>query len=171
MKEMSIPDVIRHMNHDFLNKLNLIQMYMELGKIDECKNVIHKFSRESKILSNIHQIKCPKLIKWIDTFSFCYPTIQLELESNVNCPIPVEFDERLANYLQQTILHVYENFDPFEEQHLTLFVESKENDFQITFDLKGKWDAPAFQINQEFGLVIETVEEANQSWKYIIRSK
>lgn len=170
-KELSIPELIRHMNHDFLNKLNLIQMYIDLGKSEECKKIIQDITNECKKISNIHQLKCPKLITWIDTFSYCFSAISFHLNSNVKNAIPIELDEKIRDYLNRTIEHVYNELDPYVEQNLTLTVESNDEKFEIHFDLKGNWNALKFNTKEDEPFAIETYEETNQSWKYVIRSK
>lgn len=170
-KELTIPELVRHLNHEFLNKINLIQMYIDLGKIDECKKIIRGISEHCKKISNIHQLKCPKLITWIDTFTFCYPAINIKINSNVKEPIPIDLDEKIKNLLNSTINHVYDGLDPYTEQNLILTVESNNNQFEIQFNLTGNWNATKFHTKQDEDYIVEVFEETNQSWKYIIRSK
>lgn len=170
-KELTIPELIRHLNHEFLNRVNLIQMNLDLGKIDECKRIIKEMAEQFRIVSNINQLKCPKLITWLDTFTYNFPAINYQLNSDVIHPIPIHLDEKITNYLDDTIHHIYDELDPYMEHNLILSVLSNENKFEIHFDLKGNWNVPKFNTKVDDDYIIDTYEQTNESWKYVIRSK
>lgn len=170
-KELSIPEIIRHLNHEFLNKVNLIQMYIDLGKIEESKKIIRDMAEHCKVVSNIHQLKCPKLITWIETFTFNFPAIRFKIKSNVKQPIPIQLDEKIEEYLNRSVCHVYEEIDPYMEHNLTLTIDSDKDQFAIHFDLNGNWNAPKFNTKNIEDFIVETFEETNQTWKFVIRSK
>ena len=55
-----------------------------------------------------------------------------------------EIDQEVVDYLNKTVMHVYDTLDPFTEQILTLDVRVDDHTFAVTFTLNGLWSADAF---------------------------
>ena len=41
---LTVNEVLRYANHDFLNQLHLIQMNFDLGRVEEAKMIINEIS-------------------------------------------------------------------------------------------------------------------------------
>ncbi|RUL57134.1 Spo0B domain-containing protein [Lysinibacillus antri] len=165
---LSNSDVIRFANHDFMNHLQLIKMNLELGKVDEAKNIINEVSTACKTFSNINKLKLPKTVEWLQTLQWRFPALELTLKSNVVVPVDMKKDEQIVEYLEKTVIHVYDHLDPFTEQQLVIEIDSIESSFKLTFDLKGNWDATQFTRQELANVKIQTYEQTNQVWKYVL---
>lgn len=168
-KPLSINEVIRYSNHDFLNHLQLIKMNLDLNRVEQSKQIIEQISEQCKVISNLNKLQLPKTIEWIQTFRWRFPSILFKLESNVTVPQDIQKDEELVECLEKTVLHVYDSLDPFTEQQLIIQIHSNENGFSLTFDLKGKWDAALFEQQQLSNFNVQTYEQSNELWKYVLR--
>ena len=165
--KLSVTEALRYANHDFLNHLHLIQMNLDLGRVDDAKKVIFEQSEHCKMLSNINRLQLPNTMEWLHTVQWRFPAIQLQMDSDVNAPVESKYDEAITQYLENTIIHVYDTLDPYEEHKLQLSIETKENKWNISFHLTGKWEQSLFSIEQNiFG--VETYEQTNTSWKYVL---
>ncbi|MEO4052130.1 Spo0B domain-containing protein [Solibacillus sp. CAU 1738] len=170
VKPLTINEVLRFANHDFLNHLHLIQMNLDLDQVEEAKEIIQNISDHCKILSNLNKTQLTSTLEWLQTFAWRYPAIELTLTSNVLQAVNTKFDEDIVQYLENTIIHVYDELDPFTEQQLQIAIESNADQFQLTFDLKGNWHAT--QFNKEIKQMhINMIEATNKSLHYILSAK
>lgn len=170
LKNLSMSEVLRITNHDFLNELQIIKMYLDLERIEDAKRIIEEYSNRYKIFSNLNKLQWPKTFEWIQTFHFRYPAIELTLKSNVLIAQDMKKDAETVEYLEGAIQHVYQHLDPLIEQELILEVESNE-DFKLIFHLKGKWDVEPFSKQQLSYMKVETIEESMNSWRFVLTFK
>ena len=82
-KPLTVSDVLRYANHDFLNQLHLIQMNLDLQRVEEAKMIIQEVSDHCKMLSNVNRLQLPKTVEWFQTFNWRYPALQMRLTSDV----------------------------------------------------------------------------------------
>ncbi|AWE08168.1 sporulation protein [Lysinibacillus sp. 2017] len=164
---LTVNEALRYANHDYLNHLHLIQMNLDLERVEEAKKVIEQLSEHCKILSNVNRLKLPKTVEWFQTVNWRYPALQMQVTSHVLSPVNSEYDEAIVQYLEKTIIHVYDGLSPYEEQQLQMNIETNEKDCTITFHLKGKWQQSCFSTEQNI-LNVETIEETDSSWKFVI---
>jgi stage 0 sporulation protein B (sporulation initiation phosphotransferase) len=167
VSNLSVSEALRYANHDFLNHLHLIQMNLDLQRVDDAKKVIEQLSEHCKILSNVSRLMLPQTVEWLQTVNWRYPALQMQMTSDVLAPVNVKYDEIIVQYLENTIIHVYDVLDPYEEQQLQLNIEASDKECQISFHLKGKWKQSRFLTEQNI-LNVETLEETNTTWKYVI---
>ncbi len=167
VSKLTVSEALRFANHDYLNQLHLIQMNLDLGRVDEAKKVIFDQSEHCKILSNINRLQLTKTVEWLHTLCWRYPALQLNMTSDVSTPIHSKYDEAIVQYLENTIIHVYDKLDPYEEHQLLLNIETYEDKWNISFHLKGKWEQSPFSIEQNI-FNVETYEQTNTSWKYVL---
>ncbi|MBD8026821.1 Spo0B domain-containing protein [Ureibacillus sp. Re31] len=164
---LSVNEVLRFANHDYMNQLQLIKMNLDLGRVEEAKKIIEQISEQCKTLSNINKLKLPKTVEWLQTIQWRYPAFQVTLKSNVTSPVDMKKDEQIVEYLEKTVIHVYDNLDPFTEHELTIQIESNESAFHLTFDLIGKWDTHLFE-HEVTHLNVQTYEQTTRQWKYAL---
>ncbi|MEK4627867.1 MAG: Spo0B domain-containing protein [Solibacillus sp.] len=167
VSNLTVSEALRYANHDFLNHLHLIQMNLDLQRVDDAKKVIEQLSEHCKMLSNVNQLKLPQTVEWLQTVNWRYPALQMQMTSDVLASVNAKYDGAIVQYLENTIIHVYDVLDPYEEQQLQLDIEANGKDCQITFHLKGKWQQSCFLTEQNI-FNVETLEETNTSWKYVI---
>lgn len=165
--KLTVNEVLRYANHDFLNYIHLIQMNLDLERVDEAKKVIKQLSEQCKMLSNVNRLKLPKTLEWLQTLNWRYPALQMQMTSQVLNAVNIKYDEAIVQYLEKTIIHVYDGLDPYEEQELQLNIEANEKDCHITFHLKGKWQHSCFSTEHTI-FNVETYEETETSWKYAL---
>lgn len=167
VKSLTVNEALRYANHDFLNHLHLIQMNLDLQRVDEAKEKIAQLSDHCKILSNISQLKLPKTVEWLQTVNWRYPAIQMCLSSHVAARVNSKYDEAIVQYLENTIIHVYDSLDPYEQQQLQLNIESNAEQCQFTFHMTGKWQHTRFHTAQNI-LNVKTYEQTDTSWNYVL---
>lgn len=167
---LSVREALRFANHDFLNHLHLIQLNLDLNRVDEAKQIINSIANECKTFSNAGKIRLPKTLEWLQTFEWRYPSIKMTLKSEVNRALDSKWDESIKQYLENTIIHLHETLDPFIEHELQVELISTDADFKIDVWLHGKWEAEYREI-ENTKLTIQTYEYTNHSWHYVLSIK
>lgn len=165
---LSISEVLRFANHDFMNQLQLIKMNLDLGRVEESKKIIEKLSEQSKTFSNIGKLKLPKTVEWLLTLQWRYPAFDINIYCNLSKPYVSKEDESIVDYLEKTIIHIYDQLDPFTEQLLSIEINVDQETLQLIVDVKGNWTAKEFHHEEISEINIQTIEQSNNSWKYVL---
>lgn len=165
---LSITNVLRNANHDFVNHLHLIRMNLDLGRVEEAIDIIKEVSDNYRVLSNVNQLQLPKTIEWLHTCRWRFSALQISVHSEISKPLSSVMDEALEQYLEKTVIHIYDDLDPFTEQKLIINIESNEKIFKLKFELYGLWDTIGFQEVENDKFNVQTIEETNSSWIYVL---
>lgn len=167
VSKLTVSEALRYANHDYLNQLHLIKMNLDLGRVEDAKKVILQQSEHCKVFSNINRLQLKNTVEWLLTVHWRYPALQLQVSSFVQAPIRSEFDDAIVQYLEKTIIHVYDVLDPYEEHQLQLNIEATDKEWSITFHLSGKWQMKPFSIEQNI-FEVKTYEQTDTTWKYVL---
>lgn len=165
-KSLTVSEALRFANHDFLNELHLIQMYLDLQHVDEAKRLIQTIAEQSKMLSNVNKLGLPMTIEWLQTVSWRYPAWQVTLNSNVQQAVNEALDAEIVQYLENTVIQLHQVLDPYTEQVLKITLESDAERFLLHVHFVGQWEAT--QLNKETKLTVQTIEETTSSWHFIL---
>ena len=170
-QSLTIREVLRYANHDFLNHLHLIKMNLDLGRVEEAKELINEISAQCKDFSALNKIGLPKTIEFLQTLRWRYPAFQLMLSNNVTEALNEQWDEEIVQYLEKTIIHVYDRLDAFSEQQLQIDVTGAADEWIITVHFTGRFDEIAHLNQQLDAFHIETLEQTTTSWKFVMRNR
>lgn len=166
---LTLLEVLRYSNHDFLNHLHLIQMNLDLNRVDEAKKIINDLAESSKMISMTNKLGLTKTALWIQTFKWRYPAITLKLHCDIHSPVEQIWDNTIEEYLEKTIIHLYEKLNPFEEQVMTIHIVSKEDRFVMVVHLTGHWEAEP--IKMDTNLHVRLHEWSDRSCRFEISLK
>ncbi|MFJ6208231.1 Spo0B domain-containing protein [Lysinibacillus sp. NPDC092081] len=167
-QSLTISEVLRFANHDYVNQLQLIRMNLDLGRIDESKKLIKEYSEQLQVFSILNRLQLPQTIEWLQTAGWRYPSLPMKLSGEIKRPVTNTIDLEVVDYLNKTVMHVYDTLDPFTEQSFVLDVRVDDHTFAVTFTLNGLWSADAFTEKGLKQFDIQTVEETNTSWIYVL---
>ena len=166
---LTLQEVLRHSNHDLLNHLHLIRMNLDLNRVDEAKQIINDLSENCKMYSMTNKLGLTKTALWIQLFKWRFPAIMLQLHCDIDSPVEQIWDETIEQYLEKTIIHLYEKIDPFEEQVMVFRITSKEDHFSMNVHLKGHWEAE--EIKMDSKLHVQLHEWSDRSCRFEISLK
>jgi len=167
-QSLTISEVLRFANHDYVNQLQLIRMNLDLGRIDESKELIQNYSEQLRKISILNRLQLPQTIEWLQTAGWRYPSLLLEISGEIKKPVINNIDREVVDTLNKTVMHVYDTLDPFTEQSLALDVRVDDHTFAVTFTLNGLWSADAFTEKGLKQLDIQTIEQTTTSWQYVL---
>lgn len=173
MKERSltVSEVMRYANHDFLNQLQLISMHLQMGDVAAAQTRIEEFQQQSQQTSKLSKLQLPKTVEWLLTAQWRFPALQLTIVNESSSEADAAFDELLASYLEHTVIHVYKALDPFVEQTCTVTLNNTPN-FQVIWELNGNWRvSEALQYAKSEVISINIVEQQETTLKVIFNKE
>ena len=166
---LTLQEVLRNSNHDLLNHLLLIRMNLDLNRVDEAKKIIHDIAESCKMFSVTNNLGLTNTALWIQMFKWRYPAIMLQLHCDIESPVDPIWDEAIEQYLEKTIIHIYDKLDPFEEQIMKMYISSTEDRFSIIVHLLGHWAAKELKMDSK--LHIQWHEWSDRSCRFEISLK
>lgn len=173
MKERSltVSEVMRYANHDFLNQLQLISMHLQMGDVAAAQTRIEEFQQQSQQTSKLSKLQLPKTVEWLLTAQWRFPALQLTIVNESSSEADAAFDELLASYLEHTVIHVYKALNPFVEQTCTVTLNNTPN-FQVIWELNGNWRvSEALQYAKSEVISINIVEQQETTLKVIFNKE
>ncbi|WP_368633945.1 Spo0B domain-containing protein [Kurthia gibsonii] len=170
---LSVNEVLRHIQHDFLNQLQLIKMNLALDHVEEVNQLVDQLSTKYQRFSIINGLKCAHLIEWLQTCQWRFPSITITMESDISDSAPAEWDVPLRNYLESSLQSVHETIDPFVEQNCHIYVMSTKQKVEVAVEMKGYFEKSDFSIPiQSEDLSVIHEEYSDTVWRYrVIGSK
>ncbi|MBZ5201228.1 Spo0B domain-containing protein [Planomicrobium chinense] len=81
MKETkTVAQSLRHARHDFLNELQLINMYLDLGRQEEAQAIIRSHAEAAMHLSRLSGLKMPMTEEWLLLSKWQHPEFHFRVE-------------------------------------------------------------------------------------------
>ncbi len=168
---LTVKDVLRFANHDFLNQLHLIKMNLDLGRVEEAKELIDEISSQCQQFSGLGKIGWPEAVEFLQTLKWRYPEFLITLSSYVTESLNEQWDELIVQYLEETIIHVHERLDVFSEQYLKIEVAGAADVWKVTVHFTGSFtEIPHFHKETE-AFYVETLEQTAASFKIVMQNR
>ncbi|MHA6259312.1 Spo0B domain-containing protein [Sporosarcina sp. CAU 1771] len=167
-RELKVLEALKFSHHDYLNDLQLILMYIDLGEPSKAKETIQRTTYKMGQLSKLSQLGLPATEQWIATFSWVYSTFETTVLCTVSSGNRKADDRILACYLDAVFSDLEDSIDPLTEYeaHFEVFGSQNEWCIEITINggLNGRKQLPEADVNF---IVEETILE--NKWKLTIR--
>ena len=137
-KNISINEVLRHSMHDFLNHMHLIQMNLDIGRPEEAKQLIHRYSKKCAQFFDLNNLGLLKTNEWLQTFPITYGQMTLEIQTSVSKRGLEMFDYELENILDCFVRTIYPKLQGYQEQILKVHIHSNEL-LEVIIEVNGDW--------------------------------
>jgi len=136
LKERDVVEMLRHYRHDWLNDLQLILGYAQLGKLDKVEQKITDIMERSEQERGFDQLHIPKSTIWLYQLNWRSESFYLHFQSLVDeYPIIID-DEALLAHIQE-IFHILPFYQMEYKQYNGMFMLKKikhQIHIYITFD-------------------------------------
>lgn len=137
-KEITINNVLRHSMHDFLNSLHLIQMNLDMGRIEEAKKLISNYSSKCNQFFDMNNVGLSKTNEWLQTFSMRYNKMTLVVQTSLLSSGLDKYDAVLREYLECFLQSIYPNLRGYQEQLFKVHISTDEQ-LEIQLEVQGNW--------------------------------
>jgi stage 0 sporulation protein B (sporulation initiation phosphotransferase) len=137
-KTKSVAQSLRHARHDFLNELQLISMYLDLGKPEKAQAIIRAHAEAAVQLSHLSALHMPQLEEWLLVSKWRFPEIRFVLEVTARTGEP-ELDGAIARTLEAFFQRIRADLDPYVEYVCTISIFGEGPGFSTELSLNGDW--------------------------------
>ena len=163
--EITLNEILRHTMHDYLNNMHLLQMNLDMGKPEEVRALIQRYSRKCNQFFDLNNIGLYKTNEWLQTFSIKYDQLTLDVQTSFLNKKADKYDEALIDYLSRFVKALYPNLRGYQEQLMKLHIISEEF-LEILIDIRGDWSNNKWQDEKTEELFqLEILEATNHSIK------
>lgn len=141
----SVAQSLRHARHDFLNELQLISMYLDLGKPEKAQAIIRAHAEAAVQLSHLSALHMPQMEEWLLVSKWRFPEIRFVLEVSARTGNP-ELDGAFARTLEAFFQSVRAELDPYVEYVCTISIFGEGPSLAAEVSLNGDWESLEFPV-------------------------
>lgn len=166
---LSVNEVLRYMNHDFLNQLQLIKMNLALDNVERANEVIMDIAQSCNDFFVINGLHAERLVEWLHTCDWRFPALKIMIDCEQCETIPLSWDVAIRDYLEATLQHIANHSDALVEQNCQIKIISTKDHFTLLVEIKGRWTAEYKQIPIDSNELVAEVESYSHSlWRYSV---
>lgn len=167
---LTMAKALKFARHDFLNELQLILLYIDLGKFPEAKKKILETTDKMHQISMLDRLGLPETEIWLATFAWKYNSFAATITCDVVSGTRKTQDSTVAAYLRRVFDQVANAIDAGYEYETTIEVHATATDWCITFKIKG--DMSNMQpIPRAEGDMIAEEALSSHHWTFTIRGR
>ncbi|MER2262258.1 MAG: Spo0B domain-containing protein [Psychrobacillus sp.] len=163
-KNITINEVLRHSMHDFLNNMHLIQMNLDMGRPEEAKQLIHRYSQKCAQFFDLNNLGLLKTNEWLQTFPITYSQMTLEIQTSMAKRGLEMFDYELESILDRFVQAIYPKLQGYQEQILKVHILSDEL-LEVIIEVNGDWSP--FSWIEYSNHELFTIERLNNTEGYL----
>ncbi len=131
-------DILQHVRHDWLNKIQLIKGYISLGRLEKAESIIADIIMESQQESRITNLKLPEFAYMLITHNWQGSKFLVEYEVAEQVHKNVEDETSLVLWMRGFFQQLESVVHPMYENRLAITVKPLENQNQFLFHFSGK---------------------------------
>ncbi|AYC29738.1 Spo0B domain-containing protein [Paenisporosarcina cavernae] len=139
-KRLTVNEALRFAKHDFLNQLQLIQMNLDLGRVDEAKRIISTYTKSSQEAVSLKKLGLPVLLEWFQTVNWRFPAFDFAFEMTITHPIEESHDQPFVSFFESILQQMNNVIDPYTEQKVTFQLVQHNASFTVNVIFEGKWE-------------------------------
>ncbi len=158
LKEQDVVEMLRHYRHDWLNDLQLILGYAQMGKLDKIQSKITEVMERSNQERGLDRLNIPKTMVWLYQLNWRSEAFQLHFQSFVDELPAIIDDEALLTKIQKIFQILPSYQQEYEEYIGTLIFKKVDHTIHIHLTFDQNWtDIDALKQELESLSFIEKV--------------
>lgn len=160
-EQLTITKALNFARHDFLNKLQIVLMHIDLDNVADARKTILNVTDEMRQLSRLELLGLPETAKWLITFGWLYPAYQKTLTCMTKPGMRLADDVEIAAYLERLFQGVGELLNPAVEYEAHIEVNSSSTDWSIKISISGAMLEPYRPLETRASFVVEETNSHN----------
>ncbi|GGM27392.1 sporulation initiation phosphotransferase B [Paraliobacillus quinghaiensis] len=108
IEEEDVVTLLRHYRHDWMNELQLIMGYAQMGKLDTVQKKIQQSVEKAESDRKLQNLPLPKTVIWVMQFNFRFDNFRLKYNIDANEKLAID-DQRLYDQLER-IMEIFTSF-------------------------------------------------------------
>ncbi|GKV65725.1 MULTISPECIES: Spo0B domain-containing protein [Sporosarcina] len=114
--ELKISEIMKFSRHDHMNDMQLLLMYLDMGKYQEAKECILEKTSEMQQFAMLQRLGLPKTEEWLMMLDWKYPVFNSRLCCDIASEVTLpRIDAMLVGYLESLVKTVMSSIDQYAE--------------------------------------------------------
>jgi stage 0 sporulation protein B (sporulation initiation phosphotransferase) len=134
---LTIGKALKFARHDFLNELQLMLLYMDLGKLPEARSTLLEATERMRHISMLERLRMPKTELWLSTFEWRHTAFSKKLQCDIIAGNRTSNDDAVADYLERLIGVVEQAVDPMDEYIIHISVKATKDQWSLQMTIEG----------------------------------
>ncbi|MER2059994.1 MAG: Spo0B C-terminal domain-containing protein [Niallia sp.] len=136
-KDWNTIEFLRHVRHDWLNKIQLIKGNLDLNKPDRVKEIINEIITETKQEAKLSNLDIPQFATklLVANWENYYFRLEYEVLAEEKCQITE--DETLTDWITMFFETLNQHIKPFADNHLFISIHSMVDGLRLYVDFNG----------------------------------
>lgn len=170
-KGLTVLEAVKFSRHDHMNDLQLLLMYLDMGKYEEARRCILERTADMQQQARLQKLGLPSVEEWLTTLTWRHPIFSIQLFCDITQKAKSQqLDEVLASYLQSITETVIPHINQFAECPVTIEVVTEENDWQIRLAFS-EIEAQRLNIPEHPSLFSVRVLNEHDQWTCVLSGK
>lgn len=169
-KDWDTVAMLRHVRHDWLNKLQLIKGNIDLNKIDQARRIIEEIVIETQNETKLSNLNMPQLTVMLLTHNWKSQAFQLEFEVVNDVKCGGLDDEVLSKWIAMFFACLNEAVQQYADNHLMISIEPEEQGIRFFFEFSGiivnRAHIEGFLAKTSFGKIEKQLELTEQDFTF-----
>lgn len=136
-KDWTKVELLRHVRHDWLNKIQLIKGNLDLNKIDRTKEIISEIVIQAQNETKLSNLNFPNLTLLLLTHNWEQHSFQIEFEVLDHIKYREMDDQWVTQWISQFFLQLDNALKPYGDNHLSLTLKPQVQGIRFFFDFCG----------------------------------
>lgn len=166
-KQLTVAEVLKFTQHDFLNKLQLILMNIDFDNVSEARQAVMNATEEIRHQSRLAQLGLPETAQWLVSFGWLYPAFQETLTCTCKAGTRTTDDQEVVAFLNSVFSEVEKTLDATIEYSTDIDVISTSTEWAITMTISGDGIGQRQALKPDTSFKVEETHERNL-WTFTI---
>ncbi|MBB6445885.1 sporulation initiation phosphotransferase B [Bacillus benzoevorans] len=169
-KDWDTVAMLRHVRHDWLNKLQLIKGNIDLNKIDHARRIIEEIVIETQNETKLSNLGIPQFTAMLLTHNWKSQAFQLEFEVVNDLKCGGLDDKALSKWMEMFFACLNEAVQQYADNHLMISIEPQPEGIRFFFDFSGiivnNVQIEAYLANASFGQIERQLEITERDFTF-----
>lgn len=132
----STADLLRQARHDHLNDLQLVKLYLDLGKPERVTALIQAAAKQADVWRRLSALNLPKTEEWLLLAEWRFPELKITVEC-IASAAPKEMDGAISEIAESVMTKIRENLEKADGCACTIRLSNEQGDFRLAFSAEG----------------------------------
>lgn len=169
-KEWDTVVMLRHVRHDWLNKLQLIKGNLDLNKIDRARRIIEEIVIETQNETKLSNLDIPQFTGLLLTHNWNSYSFRLEFEVVNDSKCNGLDDQVMSEWICRFFACLNEAVQLYADNHLMISIEPQPQGARFFFDFSGiiinKAHLKEFMQHASFGKTMKPLEMTEEEFTF-----
>lgn len=113
--DLTVSQTLKFSRHDHMNELQLLLMYIDLGKPEQAKHYILERTAVLQQQAALQRLSMPETEQWLQTLNWRHPLFAADIQCRIETAVQGRGDEAAVQFLEQLALAVEKTAERYSD--------------------------------------------------------